>query len=817
MKISIRKLAFSNLRQNQFRSILMILSIFLTTLLLASIAGFGCGLVRHNRQNAGNIYGNYCGTFIQVSEEQYEQIRLRSEFTSVGKGAYVAQVNSENAENGIDMGLSFLDKTAAENMNFSSSLKEGTLPVKENEIVASEEFFALLGLEHAEPGDLVTVPYRVDSKSAYTEHEFTVSGVINSQTTGVVQKAFQGYVSQEFYESHYPKEMRSYQVSFRLSDFVEVYGDSEEFLQEMGALVGIEKDQVSPNFGYMIWAYDPGTETVLACILIALMVIFVSVAVIYNIFQVGIVQKIQEYGKIRAIGATKKQMKRLVLTEGMMLAVIGIPLGILFGTITAEVLFRKLILSGSAVLTGVQFSKVSVVSLPLLLVVALAAVLTIRLALFYPLRTVVRISPVEAMRYQESSGRKKSMRKGVKRISVLGMTMAVLAQNRRRTVSTIFTMGLSCVLFVVLSNLAGNFDHEFEARRSMEYGQFSIELDYSLNDEAYPENNLFNVQRQNPLGKEFREQLKAIPGVTEVREMKVFAAENLQVGNEDEDGPRTTICVLDREAFDRYGKGSVLGNVDYDQVSAKDGIIYGFSTFFEEYGYELGQQIHWKDLTGGQAEYQGEIMGSFGSAPGSWVITQETFDKLGIKEEVTEKVWVDCAVKDKAKVEAAIQELLTGVSHVEMDSYDNAMKQAKMGTSVMQYGIYSFLALLGIIGFFNMANTIITGVVTRKRELGVLQAVGMTNRQLNQMLQMEGILFSIGTAVVSLVVGCPFGYALFQYAKEKHTFGLNEYHFPMVEIVVMILVIVSLQGALSFLLSRNLRRESLVERINYHM
>ena len=197
------------------------------------------------------------------------------------------------------------------------------------------------------------------------------------------------------------------------------------------------------------------------------------------------------------------------------------------------------------------------------------------------------------MRYQESSGRKKSMRKGVKRISVLGMTMAVLAQNRRRTVSTIFTMGLSCVLFVVLSNLAGNFDHEFEARRSMEYGQFSIELDYSLNDEAYPENNLFNVQRQNPLGKEFREQLKAIPGVTEVREMKVFAAENLQVGNEDEDGPRTTICVLDREAFDRYGKGSVLGNVDYDQVSAKDGIIYGFSTFFEEYGYELGQQIHW--------------------------------------------------------------------------------------------------------------------------------------------------------------------------------------------------------------------------------
>ncbi len=91
----------------------------------------------------------------------------------------------------------------------------------------------------------------------------------------------------------------------------------------------------------------------------------------------------------------------------------------------------------------------------------------------------------------------------------------------------------------------------------------------------------------------------------------------------------------------------------------------------------------------------------------------------------------------------------------------------------------------------------------------------MTNRQLNWMMQLEGIFFSAGTIAVSLVVGSPLGYALFCYAREIHVYGINEYHFPLLEIGVMILAIVLLQASLSFLLSRNLRKESLVERIVY--
>nr|MDE7477735.1 ABC transporter permease [Lachnospiraceae bacterium] len=115
-----------------------------------------------------------------------------------------------------------------------------------------------------------------------------------------------------------------------------------------------------------------------------------------------------------------------------------------------------------------------------------------------------------------------------------------------------------------------------------------------------------------------------------------------------------------------------------------------------------------------------------------------------------------------------------------------------------------------------MANTMITSMITRKQEFGILQAIGMTNSQLDKSLQLEGILFSAGTTVVSLVVGIPLGYALFRYCKSEGFVGLSIYHFPVMEVLFMFLFIGILQIILSFILSRNVKNESLVERIRYH-
>ena len=79
-----------------------------------------------------------------------------------------------------------------------------------------------------------------------------------------------------------------------------------------------------------------------------------------------------------------------------------------------------------------------------------------------------------------------------------------------------------------------------------------------------------------------------------------------------------------------------------------------------------------------------------------------------------------------------------------------------------------------------MANTMIMNITTKKQEYGVLQAVGMTNKQLNLCLQLQGLIFTVGTICVALIVGLPLGYALFSYAKHNGIFGMNVYHVPII-------------------------------------
>ena len=466
---TITKLAASNIRQNRTRSILVALSIFLSTFLLTVIAEFGYGMVSHNRANAGKISGNFCGQFHSVTEGQYETITKRSEFIAVGRMAIAAEAEGEGGK----LGLLWMDPQAAENMNVPDSLAEGRLPRAGHELAASKQFLEIAGLSEAKLGDSVTLSIRRDLESKFTEQEFTVCGLIKSSEASGFQKSFQGYVSEEFYGSLFPEGQRSYTVNFRLNESVEINGDiGKEVLKELGALCGIEERNVLENYSYLMWAYDPGTETVAACMGISLIVILVSVVVVYNIFQVGIVQKIQEYGKIRALGATKKQLKKLIFREGMAMAAIGIPAGLAVGSVAAVVLFGQLVSGGLKAFQDVDFVRVNVISVPVLLLAALIAWFTVWLALKKPMRLVASISPVEAVRYQENTKAGRAVRKGKKNLTVFGMTCASLQANRKRTLATIFTMGLSCVLFVILSNIAGNIDVAFEARAQVEYGQF---------------------------------------------------------------------------------------------------------------------------------------------------------------------------------------------------------------------------------------------------------------------------------------------------------------------------------------------------------
>jgi len=211
-----------------------------------------------------------------------------------------------------------------------------------------------------------------------------------------------------------------------------------------------------------------------------------------------------------------------------------------------------------------------------------------------------------------------------------------------------------------------------------------------------------------------------------------------------------------------------------------------------------------------------QMIASFRYLGANMAMTRDTYEKMGFTGDTNCDIWIDCAPADAAAVREALERLAEGAEHIRIDSYQDQLAIAKLSTRVTKLPVYLICVIVAFISFMNMANTMITSIVTRKQEFGVLQAVGMTNRQLDQSLQLERILLSAGTAAVSLVAGIPLGYALFRYCKSNSFAGLGIYHFPVREVLFLLLFMGVLQTVLSFVLSRNVKRESLVERIRYH-
>ena len=144
---------------------------------------------------------------------------------------------------------------------------------------------------------------------------------------------------------------------------------------------------------------------------------------------------------------------------------------------------------------------------------------------------------------------------------------------------------------------------------------------------------------------------------------------------------------------------------------------------------------------------------------------------------------------------------------------DEELEIGRLSVNMIKYPMYLVLIMVAVISFMNLINTMITSIVTRKKELGMLQAIGLSNRQLSGMLAGEGAVFTIGTLLLSTTVGNILGYLIFCQAKEKHIMSVSMYHYPVWETAGLALMLILGQLMITVYISRRVRRESLIDRI----
>ena len=127
--------------------------------------------------------------------------------------------------------------------------------------------------------------------------------------------------------------------------------------------------------------------------------------------------------------------------------------------------------------------------------------------------------------------------------------------------------------------------------------------------------------------------------------------------------------------------------------------------------------------------------------------------------------------------------------------------------------VYIFIMFIGVFGIINLLNTLITNILTRKRELGVLQAVGLSSKQLSKMLLIEGLFYTLGVLLLSISCGTLIGYLLCTVFSAMSIFGKVSYHFPTVEMFSYFILMLAVQMLFSCFAIRQIKKQSLVDQI----
>lgn len=807
---TIAALAKSRIRFNKSRSILTLIAILLTTTLLMALGTSCMSLLDMQRHQVETTGSNQHATFKDLTPEQFSLLSKHIDIESIQTNEIFATVVYDK----VNALLTYSNPVKGEIISGLGNIVEGHTAQTADEISGSPAFFERMGVQ-ARIGNKITVPFRANGEGEIINKEFTISGItsqrdISDMNISDSRIMYGATVSEELLRRYIPDQERRYNAVVRIQGEQDLnYDQIEQKLYQIGSDIGVKKDDINLNKEYLVVMTDPGLEILGVGAAIAALIILFSGLVIYSIYYVSVITDVQELGKLKALGASKRQIKHLLLREGFTLCALAIPIGLLLGYLIPYLIFPLMLKS----MMNMDYQP-HMFSFGILLLVIVIVFVTVYLSLLKPMRMAAKISPIEAIRYQEDTAGKQAQRKGNKAVTLSRLSWANLSRNRKRTIVTITTMGLSCVLFMALAGLMNSMDLYDIAHRNMPSGDFIIKLNYSLNDKTYPENNLDSLQKQDILGNKMAETLQGIPGVTKTSSNQLVPVSADYKSELFENGSRTSISSFTKEDVPEMKKKLKRGEIDYDKLVAENGVIFQFDSGFEQYGYALGDKIPFVLYDGDrQVPFTATLAASITNGDSSFAVPKEVMDRLIQNVTPTSSISINVEKSAYDSVKTALEQITDSQDALRLYSLDEELRIADMSVKMIKYPVYAILIMIGVIGFMNLINTMVTSIVTRKRELGILQALGMSDRQLIKMLRKEGMVFTLGTLVSALVVGNLLGYLLFLYGKNSGFMSITMYHYPLWETIFLALALCIGQLLITYFISKRIHKESLIERM----
>lgn len=818
MKMTTR-VAYCNMRHYKSKNILIGIAIILTTLLLFVIPSIGKDMVEVNFAVINKIYPTWHALYRNVDESTVMKLAAHHDVKTYGLRSDAGYMNLEDAT----VSMMYMDRTGME--LYKVKLKEGQLPQKENDIVVSKGILEALG-QNGKIGDTITVPYQIlkDDGLDYTkEKDFRICGFLADNESSKEQKQYTSLVSEAFLKAEIPVEQVKYRFLLQVNGQKgNTTADYTETIQNIARQFGISEDDMNINKEYLAANYvDPATIPVIVGIM--LIVVLAGIITIYSVYYVSMNQRVREFGKLKAIGATKRQLRQIVLREGMGVALFAIPIGLLIGTVAVKVVLLQFVehAKDSNVLITEAYKVVAKGEVQLyywwIYLLAIAVTLcTVYLSLMKPMRMAAKVSEIEAMRYQGGSKRQKSSRKGYQFLNIGRLTKRNLAENKKKSTITIVSMAVTGI-FVMMVATVLSCANPMESAKSSIVGQYEISPIVESGNKEHPEYEWAEVQKNNPLNEGLKQQIEELDGVERV---DVFTALKVSGGPFEEKIGTEFINGVPEEYAEELKKGITEGNVTYEELKSGDKVILDRALLHWypdiKVGDKLKLNIHDGDNTF-QKEIEVAAIGEYGTGLTNYnclIMAKEGAEKLTINN--SSSYFQVIADKDyNEALEASLQAIVDGSGRLQMRTWKNEYDTWENAIQMTRGACYAFIIILAAISIMNLINTMINSVHVRKKELGMMQAIGMSDRQLMKMLQLEGIFYTVGTLIISIGVGSLAGYPLFLYAKRTGMFDISTYHYPVTAAIIIILTLFVIQMLLAIFIAKSVRKDSLIERIRF--
>ena len=628
--------------------------------------------------------------------------------------------------------------------------------------------------------------------------------------------------------------------------------------------------EIGVNWGYtgarLSDAADPTAIAAIAAV--ALLIIFTGYLIIYNVFQISVAGDIRFYGLLKTIGTTPRQLRRIIRLQALALSIAGIPIGLVIGWFVGGQLTPVIVerLNGVIALTSQN---------PLIFVIAaLFALFTVLLSCRRPGRMAAKVSPVEAVRYTEAGSKNRAKGRRARKVSPFTMAWANLGRSKGKTTVTVISLSLAVVLLAVTVNFTGGFDMDkyvssFTAsdfivadaakfqtstvgfntdmgvpQTAMDqikaqggitdsgvvYGQTSQMLEYVEEDYFRQLNQYFYTPQQldNLIRLTDRNEEGLLAANIQLSGMCPFALDHLTVLEGDlsalyEPGSRAIAAVYSE---DDYGNADMdshwagLGDMvtlryveELEYYDPDTGEIYGDYEDVPQGANFVTRPVKYRD-----AEYEVAALVTVPSAlsyryygSDEFILNDETF----VADTGTDSVMY-YAFDTTDDANAAMEEFLTDYTENVNPALDYESKATYAGEFESMRTMFLLLGgalsfIVGLVGILNFFNAVLTGIIARRREMAVLQSIGMTGKQLRTMLVWEGLLYALGAAVLALALTVALGPVAFRAV--EGLFWFFTYRLTLTPFLLVIPLFALLGAGIPVLTVRLAARHTIVERL----